>query len=324
MKKALITGITGQDGSFLAELLLKKGYQVVGLVSDKFSIGDENIKTIKDRIVLEQGDLLEEESLLRIINKHKPKEIYNLGGITFIPTSWEKPELTFQINSLGLLKLLKIMREVTPKTRLFQATSATIFGKPVKVPQDEATKVNPQTPYAVSKAAAHFLVQNFRHHFHLFACSGIMYNHESERRGVEFVTRKITLNAAKIKLGLAKKLILGNLKARVDWGYAPDYVKAMWLMLQQERADDFILATGKVHSVEDVCKIAFSHLDLNWKKYIRTDKSFYRKEEAVEFCGNISKAQKKLGWQPETDFSDMIRKMVDYDIKFLQRGVKNE
>ncbi len=307
MKTAFITGVTGQDGSYLAELLLEKGYKVVGLVSQKHNIGDQNIEHFKNKLILESGDLLDQKSLERIIKKYKPQEIYNLAGITFVPQSWEKPELTFNINALGVARLLELIRDFCSKARFYQATSAKIFDN--------------DTPYAVSKTAAHFLVQNFRSHFNLFACSGILYNHESERRGSEFVTRKISLAAAKIKLGQQGKLQLGNIKAQQDWGYAPDYVLAMWLMLQQKKADDYIVATGQLHSVEDVCQIAFSALGLDWQDYVEYDKSLVRKEEASNFYGDYSRAQKVLGWQPQVSFKQMIEKMVASDLKLVKKGV---
>lgn len=320
MKKAFITGITGQDGSFLAELLLKKDYQVIGLVSKKYSIGNQNIESFKDKLVLESGDLLDEKSLEKILKKYKPDEVYNLGGITFIPQSWEKPELTFNVNALGALRLLKLIKDNCPKSKFYQATSAKIFGSPQESPQNEKTLVNPITPYAVSKAAAHFLTQNYRNHFDLFACSGIMYNHESERRGVDFVTRKITSTAAKISLGKGDKLVLGNLEAKQDWGYAPDYVEAMWLMLQYKRPSDYVVAAGKMFSVKNVCQVAFSFLSLDWKKYVEIDKKFIRKEEAKDFVGDYSKAKRALGWQPKTSFSQMIKKMVKNDLQLIREG----
>lgn len=317
-KTAFITGITGQDGSYLAELLLKKGYQVIGLVSQKHNIGYHNIALIKKDLILEFGDLLDKNSLARIIKKYPPTEIYNLGGLTFVPKSWDEPELTFGINALGPLRLLELIKDFYPRTRFYQATSAKIFGDPKKGPQNEETPIQPNTPYAVSKACAHFLTQNFREHFDLFACSGIMYNHESERRGPEFVTRKITSIAAKIKLGKEKELILGNLEAKQDWGYAPDYVEAMWLMLQQKKADDYVIATEELHSVKDVCQTAFDYLNLDWKKYVKSDKKLLRKEEAKRFLGDASKARKILGWQPKTSFKQMIKKMVDNDLKLIK------
>lgn len=320
MKVAFITGITGQDGSYLAEFLLKKKYQVVGLISKKHNVGYQNIKLIKKYLILEFGDLRDKKSLEKIIKKYRPIEIYNLGGITFIPKSWEEPELTFDVNALGALRLLELMRDFCPRAKFYQASSAKIFGNPKIGPQNEETPIQPTTPYAVSKACAHFLTQNFREHFNLFACSGIMYNHESERRGAEFVTRKITLTAAKIKLGKAKKLLLGNLEAKQDWGYAPDYVEAMWLMLQQEKPDDYIIATGKLHSVKDICRIAFGYLNLDWKKYVEYHKKLVRKEEAQMFFGDASKARRILGWRPKMSFEEMIKKMVDNDLKLIRKG----
>lgn len=323
MRTAFITGITGQDGSFLSEFLLNKGYQVIGLVSKKHNIGYQNIEHIKNKLVLEFGDLLDKSSLERIIKRYKPEEIYNLGGITFVPKSWQEPELTFDVNALGPARILGLIKEYCPETKFYQATSAKIFGNPKKGPQNEQTLIQPETPYAVSKAAAHFLTQNFRKHFKIFACSGILYNHESERRGSEFVTRKITLTAAKIKLRKAEKLSLGNLETKQDWGYALDYVRAMWLMLQQEKADDYIIATGEAHSVKEVCQIAFSYLNLDWKKFVVQDKKFFRKEKETNFFGNPSKARKKLGWRPKVSFKEMIERMVDSDYNNLKFKVKS-
>jgi len=316
-KKALITGITGQDGSYLAEFLLKKGYEVIGLVySDK--LGSKNINSIKDKLILAKGNLADFDSLKKIILRYKPEEIYNLGGITFVPTSWQKPVLTNNINALGPLRILTIMRDYLPKAKFYQASTAKMFGDPKENPQTEKTTILPTDPYAISKATAHFMVKNFRSHFNLFCASGILYNHESERRGEEFVTRKITLGAVKIKLGLQDKLALGNLEAKQDWGYAPDYVKAMWLMLQPDKPDDYIIATGKLHSVRQVCEIAFSELGLDWKKYVVRDLKFYRKEVARALYGDASKAKKDLSWRPETSFSKMISMMVNHDLKLLQ------
>jgi len=314
-KTAFITGITGQDGSYLAEFLLEKGYKVVGLVSKKNDIGDHNITSFKDKLVLETGDLLDKTSLKRIIKKHQPDEVYNLGGITFVPLSWEKPILVHDVNTQGPLRILEIIRDDWPKTKFYQATSAKIFGNPQEAPQTEKTPVNPLDPYSVSKTCAHFLIQVFRSQFNLFACSGIMYNHESERRGPEFVTRKITQTAVKIKLGLEKELVLGNLQAKQDWGYAPDYVEAMWLMLNYKKADDYLISTGKLHTVEDVCKEAFSVLGLDYRKYIKVDKKFFRKVEAKALVGDASYAKKVLGWKPKTSFKEMIKKMAKDDLK---------
>jgi GDPmannose 4,6-dehydratase len=319
-KTAFITGITGQDGSYLAEFLLKKNYRVVGLVSQKYNIGADNLASIKNQLILEVGVLLDKASLERIIRQYQPQEIYNLAGFTFIPASWEKPTLNLNINTLGLSRLLEIIRDQLPQAKLYQATSAKIFGQPLESPQTETTPLNPVGPYGISKACSHYLIKSFRRRFNLFAVSGILYNHESERRGPDFVTRKITLHAAKIKLGLAKQLTLGNLDAQQDWGYAPDYVEAMWLMLQQDKADDYIIATGQLHSVRDVCQVAFSHLKLNYKKFVSVDKRFFRKVEAKAALGNFSKAKKILGWQPKVTFEQMIIKMVEHDLKLLKKG----
>ncbi len=312
-RTALITGITGQDGSYLAEFLLKKNYRVVGLVSNKYNIGWQNIEHIKDKLILEVGDLLNKESLQKIFATTHPQEVYNLGGLTFVPQSWEQPTLTLDINTLGVARILEIISSHYRQTKFFQASSARIFGNPA-IPQTEATPLKPIDPYSISKAAAHHLVQAMRHEFNLFAACGIMYNHESERRGPEFVTRKITQAAAKIKLGLEKNLALGNLDSQQDWGYAPDYIEAMWLMLQQEKPDDFIIATGKLHSVREVCDIAFSHLDLKYQEFVTIDQRFYRKIEAKVLTGNPAKAKRILGWQPRTSFKNMIIKMVEHDL----------
>lgn len=320
MNQALITGITGQDGSYLAELLLAKGYEVIGMVSDKNDIGMQNIDAFKDKLILETGDLLDLKSIKSIFAKYQFNEVYNLAGITFVPTSWQKPTLTFDVNTLGVLRILEIIRDDSPTTKFYQATSAKIFGLPLESPQTESTPLNPVDPYSVSKAAAHALVQNFRNHFNLFAVSGILYNHESERRGEEFVTRKISLTAAKIKLGLESSLTLGSLDARQDWGYAPDYVEAMWQMLQVEKPADYIIASGELHSVKEVCQIAFSHLGLDYQQYVKTDSKFFRKTEAKEPYGDPAKAKKELGWQPKTTFEQMVIKMVENDLQLLNKG----
>lgn len=318
MKTAFITGITGQDGSYLAELLLEKGYRVVGLVSPKHDIGDQNIKEIRDKLILEPGDLLDKSSLETIIKKYRPDEVYNLGGMTFVPKSWDIPALTLDVNLLGTARLLELIAGYTPKSRFYQATSAKIFGLPKESPQNEVTPLNPVDPYSVSKAAAHYLVQNFRDHKGLFAVSGILFNHESERRGPEFVTRKITLAAAKIKLGLAQELVLGNLDDQQDWGYAPDYVRAMWLMLQKDKAEDYVIASGKTHSVRDVCVVAFSYLGLSYRDYVVTDQKLVRPTEARQLQGNAVKAEMQLGWRPKTNFKNMIIKMTENDLKLLE------
>jgi GDPmannose 4,6-dehydratase len=320
-KTAFITGITGQDGSYLAELLLGKRYQVVGLVSPKHNIGFENINHFKNKLALEEGDLLDKNSLQSIIKKYKPDEIYNLGGLTFAPASWDKPTLTLDINTLGVARLLEIIKKDFNQTRFYQATSAKIFGIPTQTPQTESTPPHPIDPYSISKTAAHRLVKNMRQQFNLFAVSGILYNHESERRGVEFVTRKITHTAAKIKLGIEDELKLGNLEATQDWGYAPDYVKAMWLMLQNQKPIDYIIASGQLHSVKDVCKVAFSHLGLDYQDFVKIDQKFFRKTESQLILGDSTKAKKELSWQPEVSFEDMIIKMVKNDLKLIKESL---
>ena len=320
-KTALITGITGQDGSYLAEFLLGKNYKVVGLVSKKYNIGWNNILQIKDKIILERGDLLDKASLERVFSLHQPDEVYNLAGITFLPTCWEKPALSFDINALGPLRILEIIRERYPKAKFYQASTGRIFGHPLESPQNEQTTIKPQDPYSVAKACAHFLVHSFRDNYSLFAVCGILYNHESPRRGTDFVTRKISLGAAKIKLGLLKKLTLGNLEAKEDWGWAPDYVRAMWLILQTKKPQDFVIATSKVHSVADICRIAFNTLGLDYRKYIIRDKILYRKQGGKSLCGDASKAKKILGWRPQVTFDQMIKLMTETDFEKLKKGV---
>ena len=317
-KTAFITGITGQDGSYLAELLLEKNYQVIGLVSNKHDIGLTNIQNIKSKLILEPGDLLDKKSLEKIIVSHQPQEIYNLASLTFIPKAWQEPSLTFNINTLGTTRLLEIVRDHLPQAKFYQATSSKIFGHPLESPQTETTPVNPVDPYSITKVASHFATISFRDRFNLFAVSGILYNHESERRGPEFVSRKITQTAVKIKLGLESKLALGNLESKQDFGYAPDYVEAMYLMLQQKDPQDFIIATNKLFSVKEVCKVAFDFLNLNFKDYVVRDEKFYRPVEAQAPVGDYSKAKKLLGWQPRTSFKDMIIKMVKNDLKLLK------
>lgn len=317
-KTAFITGVTGQDGSYLAEFLLAKNYQVVGLISSKNDIGGQNIESIKNKIKLVSGDLLDRNSLETIVKQYQPDEVYNLAGVTFVPKAWEEPTLALDVNTLGVARLLEAIRDESPRSKFYQATSAKIFGLPKESPQTEITPLNPVDPYSVSKAAAHYLVQSFRNHFGIFAVSGILYNHESERRGPEFVTRKITMAAAQIKLGQVKQLTLGGLDDRQDWGYAPDYVQAMWLMLQQDLPDDYIIASGEAHSVKDVCVIAFSHLGLKYQDYVVTDQKLVRKTEARELLGNPEKAKKILGWRPKTDFKNMIIKMTENDLKLLE------
>lgn len=317
MKKALITGIAGQDGSFLTEFLLEKDYQVFGLALKEENF--EHLKPFRHKITILYGDLSNKKSLERAIIQVKPDELYNLAAISFIPASWQNPTLACDVNALGVSRLLEIIRDQSLKTRFFQASSAQMFGKPEKSPQDEKTLIAPLNPYGATKAFAHFLVRSFRVQYGLFACSAIFYNHESERRPEEFVTRKITRGAAKIKLGLMKRLELGNLEAKRDWGYAPDYVRAAWLMLQQKSPEDYVIATGQLHSVKDICKIAFKSLDLNYRKYVIVKKEFFRPERGIKMVGNPTKAKRVLGWQPKVSFEAMIKKMTKYDFENLRK-----
>lgn len=320
MPQALITGITGQDGSYLTEFLLEKGYQVFGLVSQEHNIGWGNLAHLKSKVKIISGDLLDKNSLEKAVKESCPDEIYNFAAISFIPASWENPTLVCDINALGVSRFLEIIRNQSPQTRFFQASSCQMFGEPQESPQNEVTPIQPNNPYAAAKAFGHHLVQLFRHQFNLFACSAIFYNHESERRGPEFVTRKITQAAAKIKLGRAKELRLGDLNAQRDWGYAPDYVRAAWLMMQAKKPDDFVIATGKLHSVRDIIEIAFEHLSLDWKKYLKIDEKLVRKTEEVQFLGAAAKAKKILGWEPQVNFEEMIKRMVENDLQLLKQS----
>lgn len=315
MATALITGITGQDGSYLAELLLAKGYQVVGLVSLDHGIGEENIADIKDQLILEPGDLLDKDSLQRVFAKYAPDEVYNLAGITYVPMSWQKPSLTMDINTLGVSRLLELIITDYPQTKFYQASSSRIFGEAKESPQRETTPILPHDPYSVSKAASHFLTIGLREKYNLYACSGILFNHESERRGPEFVTRKITMAAAKIAKGSQEKLELGDLDSKQDWGYAPDYVEAMWLMLQQDKPDDFVIASGQYHTVKQICEIAFAHLGLNYQDYVVYNPEFGRNKQGFVPLGDASKAKHLLNWQPKVSFEEMIVKMVKHDLE---------
>lgn len=316
-KRALITGITGQDGSYLAELLLEKGYQVFGTVRRSSTERFERLEGIKDSIELLHADLLDQSSLTRAFEAAAPDEIYNLAAQSFVPTSWAEPTLTAEFTALGVTRALEAMRQVCPDARFYQASSSEMFGKVLETPQDENTPFYPRSPYGVAKVYGHFITVNYRESYDLFACSGILFNHESERRGVEFVTRKITIHAAKIKLGLADELVLGNLDAQRDWGHARDYVRAQWMMLQQDEPDDFVIATGKTHTVGDCCRVAFEHLGLDFEKYVRTDPKWVRPAEVDLLIGDPSKAKRKLGWEPEITFEQLIQGMVDSDMRLL-------
>jgi len=315
LKTALITGITGQDGSYMAELLLEKGYKVWGMHRRTSTINFDRISHLADKINLVQGDLLDQNSIHNLIEEAQPDEIFNLAAQSFVPTSWSQPLLTGEITGLGVTRMLEAIRTVNPKIRFYQASTSEMFGKVREVPQRETTPFYPRSPYGVSKVYGHWITINYRESYKLFACSGILFNHESPRRGLEFVTRKVTNAAARIKLGLANELRMGNLDAKRDWGYAKDYVEAMWLMLQQDDPDDYVVATGETHSVRDLVEAAFSHLGLDWEKYVKVDQQFVRPAEVDLLVGDSSKARKKLGWQPKVTFRELVKIMVEADMK---------
>jgi GDPmannose 4,6-dehydratase len=315
MKKALITGITGQDGSYLAELLLSKGYAVTGMVRRSSTENFERISHLKGKVELKQADLLDELSLIELMETTQPDEIYNLAAMSFVPTSWTQPMLTGEFTAIGVTRVLDAMRRVCPGAKFYQASSSEMFGKVREVPQTEMTPFHPRSPYGVSKVYGHFITVNYRESYDLFAVSGILFNHESPRRGLEFVTRKVTDGVARIKQGLQDKLPMGNLDSRRDWGFAGDYVEAMWLMLQQEQADDFVIATGKMHSVRDLCQVAFEHVGLNYEDHVTSDPAFLRPAEVDQLLGDCSKAGKVLGWQPQVSFDQLVRMMVDADMQ---------
>ena len=314
MKKALITGITGQDGSYLAELLLSKGYQVTGMVRRASTETFDRIAHFKDQISLRQADLLDQFSLVKLLDDVQPDEIYNLAAMSFVPTSWSQPVLTGEFTALGVTKVLEAMRMVCPKAHFYQASSSEMFGKVIETPQSETTPFYPRSPYGVAKAYGHFITVNYRESYNLFACSGILFNHESPRRGKEFVTRKITDAVARIKLGTQKELRMGNLDAKRDWGFAGDYVRAMWMMLQQDAAEDFVIASGETHSVRKFLEIAFSHVGLNYEDYVVIDPEFIRPAEVELLLGNPAKARQKLGWKPAVSFEQLVTMMVDADM----------
>ena len=318
-KKALITGVTGQDGSYLAEYLLEQGYEVIGMVRRTSTINFERIIDIQDKIKIAQGDLLDPSSLIDIIREHRPAEVYNLAAQSFVPTSWKQPVLTGEFTALGVTRMLEAIRVVDPGIRFYQASSSEMFGKVQEVPQTETTSFYPRSPYGVAKVYGHWITVNYRESYNLFAVSGILFNHESPRRGLEFVTHKVTYHAAKIALGLADKLPLGNFDAKRDWGWAPDYVRAMHLMLQQDQPDDYVVATGRTHSVRDLCKIAFECVDLDWERYVYQNDGDMRPAEVDLLIGNPAKAKAKLGWEPTVRFEQMIQKMVDADLALLKK-----
>ena len=314
-KRALITGITGQDGSYLAELLLEKGYEVVGVTRRTSAPNLWRVQHLLDRIEIRPGDLLDQLSLIKVLSDVRPTEVYNLAAMSFVPASWDQPMLTGEFNAQGVTRVLEAVRHVDPAIRIYQASSSEMYGKVRETPQTELTPFYPRSPYGVSKVYAHYITVNYRESYNLFAVSGILFNHESPRRGLEFVTRKVTDGVARIKAGLTDMLALGNLDARRDWGFAGDYVQAMWLMLQQDDADDYVIATGETHSVGDLVEVAFSHAGLDWKKHVKLDPAFLRPAEVDLLIGDASKAKARLGWTPKVNFEGLIKMMVDADVE---------
>jgi GDPmannose 4,6-dehydratase len=319
-RRALITGVTGQDGSYLAEFLLAKGYEVFGMVRRTSTVRYERIRHIQDQLHLIQGDLQDQTSLNRAIAEVKPDEVYNLAAQSFVPTSWNQPDFTGEVTGLGVTKMLEAVHTVRPQARFYQASSSEMFGKVQEVPQRETTPFYPRSPYGVAKVYGHWITVNYRESYDMYAVSGILFNHESPRRGLEFVTRKVSYNVAKIKLGLAHELRIGNLDAQRDWGFAGDYVQAMWLMLQQDEPDDFVVATGKTHTVERLLEVAFSCVDLNWRDYTVQDQQFMRPAEVDLLIGDPSKAIEKLGWEPHVSFERLIQMMVEADLERLKQN----
>ena len=322
MKTALITGITGQDGSYLAEFLLKMGYKIFGLERRSSQKNRGNIEHLLDKIEIVSGDLLDEASLVHAIKEANPDEVYNLASQSFVHESWKQPVFTGEVTGLGPVRVLEAIRQVNPKIRFYQASSSEMFGKIQAMPQNEQTPFYPRSPYGVAKLAAHWITVNYRESYGIFAASGILFNHESPRRGLEFVTRKITHAAVSIKLGLAKELVLGNLEAKRDWGFAGDYVEAMWLMLQQNEPKDYVIATGEAHSVGEFVQLSFEYLGLDWRKYVRTDPKFFRPAEVNYLKGDSALARKELGWEPKVGFEELVKMMVDSDMKLLEKKAR--
>ena len=318
-KRAVITGITGQDGSYLAELLLEKDYEVFGLIRRSSTVNFERISHLQDKVELISGDLLDQKSLVTALQTAKPHEVYNLGAQSFVPASWEQPMLTGEITGLGVTRMLEAIRTTEEKIRFYQASTSELFGKAQETPQSESTPFYPRSPYGVSKLYAHWITINYRESFDMFACAGILFNHESPRRGLEFVTRKITHGVARIKHGIDHELRLGNLDARRDWGFAGDFVHAMWLMLQQDEPDDFVIATGQTRTIREFCQVAFDRAGLDWEKYVIVDERFFRPAEVNILLGDPAKAREKLGWQPETSFEKMVQQMVDRDLEMVAK-----
>ncbi|MBA2362726.1 MAG: GDP-mannose 4,6-dehydratase [Chloroflexia bacterium] len=321
MKTALITGVTGQDGSYLAEFLLGKGYRVLGMVRRTSLENFGRITHIQNDIELVTGDLLDQLSLINILQKYQPDEVYNLGAQSFVPTSWDQPVLTGEFTALGVTRMLDAIRLVSPQSRFYQASSSEMFGKVREVPQNENTPFYPRSPYGVAKVYGHYITVNYRESYDLFACSGILFNHESPRRGLEFVPRKVSYGAARIKAGLQSELRLGNLDSKRDWGYAGDYVKAMWLMLQADAPDDYVIATGETHSVRELVEVAFSHAGLDWHDHVVIDSRYLRAAEVDLLVGDYARAKRDLGWAPEVNFEELVRLMVDADLALVQSGV---
>jgi GDPmannose 4,6-dehydratase len=318
-KRAIITGVTGQDGSYLAEFLLEKGYHVVGMVRRSSTEAFERIAHLRDRIDIREGDLLDQLSLITLLHHVDPHEVYNLAAMSFVPTSWEQPILTSEVTALGATRLLEAIRVVDRSIRFYQASSSEMFGKVRETPQSELTPFHPRSPYGVAKTYAHYITVNYRESYGLFACSGILFNHESPRRGKQFVTRKVTDGVARIRAGRAKELRLGNLEAKRDWGFAGDYVQAMWLMLQQPKPDDYVVASGETHSVRELCEIAFAHAGLDWQQHVVVDPAFVRPAEVDLLIGDASKARRLLGWAPKHSFRQLIEMMVDEDVAITSR-----
>jgi len=321
-RTALITGITGQDGSYLAEFLLEQGYEVIGMVRRSSTVNFSRIEHIQDKVTLVSGDLLDQGSIIAILRDHRPQEVYNLAAQSFVPASWQQPVFTGGVTGLGVTRVLEAIRTVDPTIRFYQASSSEMFGKVREVPQNEHTPFYPRSPYGVAKVYGHWITVNYRESYDLFAVSGILFNHESPRRGMEFVTRKVTYHVAKIKLGLADKVALGNLDSKRDWGYAGDYVRAMWLMLQQDQPANYVVGTGETHAVQELCEIAFSHVGLDWQEYVVQDPRFVRPAEVDLLISDPRKAREVLGWEPEVSFRGLIEMMVDADLALVKERYK--
>src|SRR5271170_3893329 len=323
-KRAFITGITGQDGSYLAELLLGNGYEVHGMVRRSSEEKFERIRHVRDKVTLHQGDLFDQYSVASLLAKIEPQEVYNLAAQSFVPTSWNQPVLTGEFTGLGVTKVLEAVRHAAPKTRFYQASSSEMFGRVRETPQNEQTPFYPRSPYGVAKAYGHFITVNYRESFGIFAVSGILFNHESPRRGLEFVTRKVANGVAKIRLGLADKLHLGNLDAQRDWGFAGDYVEAMWRMLQQDKPDDYVIATGETHSVQEFLEVVFAQLKLKWQDHVEIDQRFFRPAEVDLLIGDASKAKRQLGWTPKVKFERLAELMIEADLELAERELRNK